>query len=287
MSCAAIRLARGGLLGVTTTHPLPTPRLTWVPSANHPTLCSPTHAPPVQHTAVKGKESELVKPFTPFVMDTDETDGDGTNDIGHANVHSCGNQVGFCVPFIGNDGELATHTSADKDSWGWDNADNPVVGSVTFGSDLILSKDYSPYTIIAHGRFEFTGADGAKWRMDMAAAHLGVVVKPQTREKTLDMGVIMIGTIVGVLALVFQVGLLAYTTFHYSNKIMKLSQVNVLLIMILSGMLGTVIVMLTFGEVSDSMCPMKGFVTVPLTFMVGLLYGKVHKAQDAVPCDPK
>jgi len=226
---------------------------------------------------VVGKDSELVEPFTPFVMDTDETDGDGTNDIGHANVHSCGNQVGFCIPFIGNDGELATHTSASKDSWGWDNVDSPNVGSVTFGSDIILSKDYSPYTIIAHGRFEFTGADGAKWRMDMAAAHLGVVVKPQTREKTLDMGVIMIGTIVAALALLFQVGLMVLTMMHYSNKIMKLSQVNVLVLMIFAAVLGILIVMLTFGSVSDSMCPMKGFVTVPLTFMVGLLYGKVKR----------
>ena len=154
---------------------------------------------------------------------------------------------------------------------------------MTFGSDLILSKHYSPYTIIAHGRFEFTGADGASWRMDMAAAHLGVVVKPQTKEKTLETSVIMIGTIVAGLALVFQIGLLIITMVHYSNKIMKLSQVNVLAFMVVAAIIGILIVMFTFGTASDAMCPMKGFVTVPLTFMVGLLYGKVCKAQVALP----
>ena len=88
-------------------------------------------------------------------MDTVADDIDGVNDIGHANLHSCGSEVGFCVPFIGNDGTLATHTTALKGNWVWDDDDSPDIGSAEFTSAPVLDK--GTYSMISHGRFYFYG----------------------------------------------------------------------------------------------------------------------------------
>lgn len=203
-------------------------------------------------------------------------------DIPHSNIHSCFASVGFCTPFISNDGETATHTPEMSGAWSVNN-DKQHENYVTFDLNIRLSQ--ASYTIIAHGRFytdeglecdTISGNGCTKW--DVANAIIGQRVLGAENELVISDSLIILSLVVAGIAELLLLSLLGVVLQHYDTKVMRFSQRQILIAMILCGMLSVGATPFMVSDVTDTICAARGWViAVPLVTMFNLLLAKTAR----------
>lgn len=202
--------------------------------------------------------------------------------IPHSNIHSCFHEVGFCTPFVSNDGETSTHTPAQVGDW--------LIGD-TVSTDFHASFSHmvelqeGMYTVIAHGRFytegdnqwceASTGINCTKW--DVSNAILGHVVLGKENEIKLSSYVKIVSYVMIGAAELFLDACLLIMGLFYKTRIMRFSQRQVLIAMVVLGKL-SVFGLLILPEVTEFSCNFRPWlIGVPLFTMFNLLLGKTWR----------
>lgn len=191
-------------------------------------------------------------------------------DIPYATIRSCRARVGFCTPFIEDDGDKSVHTAPD--------AGNLVLGANglstgTFSGDVMVEQ--GSFSNIAHVRW-YTLEAGVQAQYDMAANFVRDALPPQ-KILVASPGVEYTLAAVIALACAFLAVNLALLFYYRKHKILKFSQVNILMYMAVAGFVALCGVPLAAVNTQQA-CSLRPWVTIiPLNVMFGLLFGKTWR----------
>lgn len=192
-------------------------------------------------------------------------------DVPHAIIRSCRNKVGFCTPFIEDMPGLSFSTlpvAGNLDAFEQNRS------SVTFNSSVKFEP--GSYTNIAHLQLWGRDATGEDAKYDIAAAFVRDVL-PARKILAVAPAVQYAMAAVVALSCLFLVLCLACLFYWRSHKIMRFSQVNILMYMTVAGFVALCGVPLA-GVSTQEACSLRPWMTIiPLNFMFALLFGKTWR----------
>jgi hypothetical protein len=191
-------------------------------------------------------------------------------DIPSALVRSCRNKIGFCTPFIENTRGLSYSSL-------------PISGNLIPGdnnhssAEFISTVNVDPgsYTNIAH--LQFWGQEGGEAvKYDVAAAFVRDVL-PSRKVLQPDLAVRHTMAVVVGLAGLFLAVTFICLVYWRKHKVLRFSQVNILMYMTLAGLIALCGVPLAAVNTQQACFARPWITIIPLNFMFGLLFGKTWR----------
>jgi len=196
----------------------------------------------------------------------------GTNyDVPYAIIRSCRNKVGFCTPFIEDAPGLSYSTVPVAGNLG---PLEQTLSNVTLTSSVNVGP--GSYTNIANLQLWGRDAAGVDAKYDIAAAFVRDVL-PARKILLVAPAVQYAMAAVVALACLFLALCLACLFYWRSHKIMRYSQVNILIYMTVAGFVALCGVPLAAVNTQQA-CSLRPWITItPLNFMFALLFGKTWR----------
>lgn len=191
-------------------------------------------------------------------------------EIPRAIIRSCKNKVGFCTPFIEDGAGLSSSSAPVSNNFG---PVNEGLVNATFTS--VVNVEPGSYTNIAHLQLWGQQA-GVDAKYDIAAAFVRDVL-PARKILLVAPAVQYAMAAVIALACMFLVANLAGLFYYRSHKIMRFSQVNILMYMTVAGFVALCGVPLAAINTQQA-CSLRPWITIiPLNIMFALLFGKTWR----------
>lgn len=197
---------------------------------------------------------------------------DNNYDVPYAIIRSCRNKLGFCTPFI-------------EDMPGLSFSSPPVAGNLGPVEQNLSTASFTSFVNVGPGSFtnianlqlwgrNATSGENAKY--DIAAAFVRDVL-PARKMLLVAPSVQYAMAAVVALACLFLALCLACLFYWRSHKIMRFSQVNILMYMTVAGFVALCGVPLAAVNTQQA-CSFRPWITIiPLNFMFALLFGKTWR----------